>query len=124
MVEPAGLGRARQELGASRLLADGGFNPQAVSRACFATFYAAETALAEVGETRSKHSGVVAAFVQRCVRDEGANTQAGRLLRSLFDRRAQADYGVTTVPPEEAERAVRDATFVVDAIAAWLKERD
>jgi uncharacterized protein (UPF0332 family) len=94
-----------------------------VSRAYYAAFYAAEAALLELGETRSKHSGVVAAFIQYAVRDEGLDPKAGRYLRSLFDRRAQADYGTTPVPVDEAHRAVGDALSVVDTVAAWLDER-
>jgi len=56
------LVRSRQELAAARLLASGGFPAQAISRAYFAAFFAAEEALVTLGETRSKHSGVVSAF--------------------------------------------------------------
>jgi uncharacterized protein (UPF0332 family) len=115
-----GLGRARQELDAARLLADRGFGPQAVSRAYFAAFYAAEAALLALGETRSRHSGVVAAFATRVVRAQGLDEVIGRLLRSLFDRRAQADYGLASVPAEVARHAVADAERVVDAIATFL----
>lgn len=62
----------------------------------YAAFYAAEAALLALGETRSKHSGVVAAVAQVAVRRYGLDPQAGRLLRSLFDRRSQADYGRTS----------------------------
>ena len=117
------LGRARQELQAARLLAEAGFAPQAMSRAYYAAFYAAEAALMEIGETRPKHSGVVAAFAQRIVRDQDLDPGVGRLLRSLFDRRGQADYGVAPVPVDEARRAIHDAEIVVNAIRIWLAER-
>lgn len=116
-----GLERARQELGAAELLAHHGFPAQAVSRAYYAAFYAAETALVAIGETRSKHSGVVSAFSQLLVRDGQLDEQSGRLLRSLFERRSQADYELAPVPTEEATRAVADARLVVDAIAQWLR---
>jgi uncharacterized protein (UPF0332 family) len=87
------LARSRRELAASRHLATGGFPVQAISRAYYAAFYAAELALAELGETRSRHSGVVAAFGQLLVRAGTLDPAAGRLLRSLFERRARADYG-------------------------------
>lgn len=50
------LKRSDRELGAARALAENGFTEQAVSRAYFACFYAAEAALLSLGETRSKHS--------------------------------------------------------------------
>ncbi|GAC1542120.1 MAG: hypothetical protein NVS3B12_29970 [Acidimicrobiales bacterium] len=117
------VARAEDELGAARLLADGGFAAQAVSRAYYGAFYAAEAALLQVGETRSKPSGVVAAFVRFVVRPGGMDVNSGRLLRSLFDRRAQADYSEDAVPAEEADGAIRDAQIVINAVVAWLEDR-
>lgn len=112
--------RGREEIAAARLLADAGFGAATVSRSYYAAFYAAEAALLAFGETRSKHSGVVAAVAQIAVRRHGLDPQAGRLLRSLFDRRSQADDGLTVVPVGEAAIAVSDAQRMVDLIEAWL----
>lgn len=119
-----GLDRAHQELDAARLLAHAGFGPQAVSRAYYAAFYAAEVALLELGVTRSRHSGVIAAFIRHAVHDDALDDNVGRLLRSLFDRRGQADYGVAAVPDDEANRAVLDADAVVGAIDVWIESRN
>jgi uncharacterized protein (UPF0332 family) len=118
-----GLDRSRQEQAAARLLADQGFEAQAVSRAYFAAFFAAETALLALGETRSKHSGVISAFVHRLVRGGELGEETGRLLRSLFERRNQADYSSAEVPLEEADAAVLDAERVVRAVEVWLARR-
>ena len=115
--------RSRQELAAARLLASAGFHAQAVSRAYFAAFFAAEEALLALGETRSKHAGVVSAFGRRVVREGGLEEPAARLLRSLFERRNQADYVPVEVPEEEADHAIRDAERFVDAVQAWLRSR-
>ena len=115
-----GIARARQELAAARLLAANGFSAPAVSRAYHAAFCAAEAALLEVGETRAKHSGVVSAVGRLLVREHGLDEPAGRLLRSLFERRSQADYELAEVPGEEAGRAVEDAELVVKIIERWL----
>jgi hypothetical protein len=48
--------------------------------------------------------------------------RAGRLLRSRFERRGQADYDLTPVRPDDADRAIEDAEVVVDLIASWLAE--
>jgi len=114
------IARAEEELAAARLLAGGGFPAQAVSRAYSGAFYAAEAVLLELGETRSQHSAVVAAFVRLVVRPGGIDPDAGRLLRSLFDRRAQADYSEDAVPPEEAAAAIEDAETVIRAVVSWL----
>lgn len=112
--------RSRRELEAARFLADGGFAAQAVSRAYYAAFYAAEEALLALGETRSKHSGVIAAFEKLVVRRGGVDPWTGRHLRSLFRRRGEADYGALPASRTEADEAIHDAEAVVDAIESWL----
>jgi uncharacterized protein (UPF0332 family) len=113
--------RSRQELEAARVLVKEGFGAQAISRAYFAAFFAAEAALLVLGETRSKHAGVISAFGRRVVREGGLDESAGRLLRSLFERRNQADYGSASMTLEEAKMALREAEQFVDAVAEWIE---
>lgn len=114
------LGRSREELAAAQLLNDNGFPAQAISRSYYAAFYAAEAALLRLGEVRSKHAGVIAAVGKLLVVERGLDPQAGRLLRSLFERRSRADYEAESVPAREGARAIGDAAFVVSAIESWL----
>jgi uncharacterized protein (UPF0332 family) len=116
------LARSRQELGAARLLAESGFATQAISRAYYAAFYAAQEALLVLGETRSKHAGVLSAFVRLVVREGGVDEERGRLLRSLFERRNDADYGGIDASREDADEAIRDAEQLVDAVEGWLEQ--
>jgi uncharacterized protein (UPF0332 family) len=102
------------------VLTENGFPTQAISRAYYAAFHAAEGALLLLGETRSKHSGVLAAFARHVVREGGVDEERGRLLRSLFERRNDADHGGLDASREDAEEAIRDAERLVDAIEAWL----
>ena len=115
--------RAHQELGAAQSLADAGYPAQAVSSACYGSFFAAEAALLALDETRSKHSGVISAFTKLVVKDGACDPESGRLLRSLFDRRNRADYSTDDVPPEEARAAIEDARRVVDLVERWLTQR-
>jgi uncharacterized protein (UPF0332 family) len=117
------LARSRQELEAARLLVKAGFGAQAISRAYFAAFFAAEAAILLLGETRSKHSGVISAFGRRVVREGGLEESTGRFLRSLFERRNEADYGSPSVTVEEAGGALRDAEQFVEAVASWIRSR-
>jgi uncharacterized protein len=117
------LARSREELDAARLLADRGFDTQAVSRAYYAAFYAASEALLALGESRSKHSGVVAAFASVVVRKGDVKEEIGRALRSLFEQRNAADYGDNDVSSEQAEAALEKASKVVAAIERWLWNR-
>lgn len=124
MTEPGpALERSKQEIAAARLLASGGFAAQAVSRAYFAAFFAAEEALEALGVTRSKHAGVISAFGRLVVREGGLDEEAARLLRSLFERRSVADHSPIEVPAAEGEVAIADAERVVSAVGEWLAAR-
>ena len=115
------LHRAEEELAAARHLRSGGFAAQAISRAYYGAFFAAEVALARLGEARARHSGVIAAFGQLLIRAGDMDPDAGKLLRSLFDRRSAADHDWIDPPSDtEAERAIADAEHVVRAVADWL----
>ncbi len=116
--------RGRIELAAARHLAQGGYAAHAVSRAYFAAFHAAEVSLLLLGETRSKHAGVIAAFMQLLVKEGRVEEDVGRVLRSLFDRRNQADYVTPDVPKREAEAAISDAAQFLAAVERWIRARD
>lgn len=118
-----GIGRARRELAAARLLIDHTLCEPAVSRAYCAAFYAAESALLVIGETRSKHSGVLSAFGRHVVLVHGLDPEIGRLLHRLFTMRGEADHSFDAVEPATAERALSDAARVVDAVERWIADR-
>lgn len=115
------LVRARTELAAARHLFRGGFAVQALSRAYFAAFHAAEASLLLLGETRSRHAGVIAAFAQLLVKRGEVDEDVGRVLRSLFERRNQADYATLDVPKSEAEAAISDAERFLAAVEKWTR---
>jgi uncharacterized protein (UPF0332 family) len=117
------LTRSRRELEAARFLAEGGYFEQAVSRAYYAAFHAAQEALLALGETRSKHSGVLAAFERLVVREGGADPESGRLLRSLFRRKNEADYRAAPASQKEADSATDDAEQVIEVVGSWLADR-
>lgn len=94
-----------------------------MSRCYYAAFYVAEAALLSQGESRSKRAGVISAFGQLVVKREGVDEQAGRLLRSLYDRRSQADYDLGPVPQEVADQAIEDAEKVARIISLWLEQQ-
>lgn len=118
------LARASSDLDASRLLLNSGFLDQATSRAYYAAFYAAEAALLQLGETRSSHSGLIAAFGALVVKKGGFETNIAALLRELFDLRNDADYDLLgSLTQDDARRAIASAERFVSAVEAWLKVR-
>jgi len=114
------MARARTEIDAAGVLADAGFSDQATSRAYYAGFFAAEAALLSLGETRSKHSGVIAAFGRMVVKDGGFDPDIACTLRQLFELRNAADYSWLDAEPDDDVNAVALAQSFVEAVAAWL----
>lgn len=114
------LARARTDLDAARLLLTGRFADQAASRAYYAAFYAAEAALLLLGQTRSRHSGLIASFGKMVVKEGGFDREVAALLRDLFDLRNDADYDFAPLTEEHARAAVADAERFVIAIEEWI----
>lgn len=115
--------RVRTELDAAGVLAREGFSDQATSRAYYAAFFAAEAALLALGETRSKHSGVIAAFGRLVVKEGGLDPEVAGGLRQLFELRNAADYSWLDAPRDDEVDAVAPATRFADAVAEWLASR-
>jgi uncharacterized protein (UPF0332 family) len=116
------LARARSDLDASRLLLNSGFMDQAASRAYYAAFYATEAGLLRLGETRSSHSALIAAFGSLVVKQGGFEPSLAALLRELFDLRNDADYELLgSITRDSALRAVDSAERFVVAVETWLK---
>ena len=120
---PDPLARSRRGLAAAHHLAEGGFAAEAISRAYFAAFYAAEACLRALGQSRSKHSAVLSAFNELVVRSGEIKPDVGRILRSLFELRNDADYGSPDAPAGRATSAIADADRFVAAVEAWLQAR-
>jgi uncharacterized protein (UPF0332 family) len=117
------LFRSGRDLDAAAALTREGFHEAAISRAYYSAFYAAEAALLVLGESRSKHSGVLSAFARLIVLEGGLDPEIGRLLRSLFERRNQADYEAVEASYEEARAAVADAGRVIEEVSGWVGRR-
>lgn len=115
--------RSRTELAAGRTLAERGFGAQAVANAYYAAFFAAEASLLALGETRSKHSGVISAFGERLLKTGAVDLETGLLLRDLFELRNKATYDAFDVKPERAVQALADAERFLAAVEDWLRDR-
>jgi uncharacterized protein (UPF0332 family) len=119
-----GVARAREELFAAHLLGTTGFAAQSVAHAFRAAVSAAEAALLLLDRAPGPEpAAIVAAFVRHVVRERGVDPEAGRLLRSLLNRAAQANAD-GAVPQAQAPLAIADATVVVDTVATWLDKAE
>lgn len=117
------LERSRRTLGAADVLLVSGYNDEAISRAYYAVFYAAEVALLQLGVKRSKHAGVVSAFGQHLVGAGAIDEEYGKIFRDLFDDRNDADYGPGGATEERARKDLDNAGRFIDAIGSWLAEK-
>ncbi len=109
---------------AARLLLDGGFPTQAISRAYYAAFYAGKAALDVIAQSSSTHAGLITAFGQGVVLEGGFDRQLGKVLASLFGQRSEADYEGLDAQPDEAAGAIADAERFVEAVEAWIAARE
>jgi len=109
---------------AAHNLADS-FYGSAINRAYYAIFYAANALLATQGITRSKHSGVIAAFRQYFVKPGFIEIEYGDIYGRVMDDRHISDYDVETpIEPDRARTDLEDAHRFVDQIGRYLKEGD
>lgn len=120
---PALLARARTELDAACVLLREGFEAQSTSRAYYAAFFAAEAALLALGVSRSKHSGVIAAFGRLIVKDGGLDHAVGSSLRRLFELRNAADYTWLDDSGAGSAEAIEIAEQFVQCVTAWIEQQ-
>jgi uncharacterized protein (UPF0332 family) len=83
--------RAHRSLRSARNILDDGDHDFAISRAYYAMFYAATAALLSQGITRTKHSGVIAAFGQHLVKSGKMTAEHQRALQAAFRDRSVGD---------------------------------
>ena len=103
-------------------LADG-FYGSAVNRAYYAILYSANALLATQGITRSKHSGVIAAFRQFFVKPGLIEAEYGEIYARVMDDRHTSDYDVgAPIGPDRAQTDLNDAQRFVDRIERYLQE--
>ncbi|MFW6108184.1 MAG: HEPN domain-containing protein [bacterium] len=104
------LEKARESLGAARLLLKGGYTDFAASRAYYTMFYAAEALLEGKGLAYSKHAGVISGFGQHFARTGRVAVEYHKYLREGQDLRHSGDYGPPhQVTTEMAQRTITRA---------------
>ncbi len=118
------LARARTEVRAARALAAAEFPEQAISRAYYGAFYAAEAALLTLGETRSKHTGVLSAFGLMVIKEGGFDATLGGELRRLFELRNTADYSWLGTPQPDDHNSIAAAEQFIDGVEQWMEADD
>jgi uncharacterized protein (UPF0332 family) len=97
---------AREAMRSAHFNFDGGFFGVAVNRAYYAFFYAATGLLLTVDLTRSKHSGVLAAFREQFVKPGIISVEDSRAYGEAMELRNVTDYEMLGRVDEDMARVV------------------
>ncbi len=116
------LEKAQRKLGVAEKLLKSGDYDDAVSRAYYAVFHAAQALLMTEGEKADTHKGVVTLFSLLFVKTGKFSRNLGKYLANLKDDRESGDYEVFSYLDEEtAETAVMEAREFMKETMAYLK---
>jgi len=116
------LAKADEKLRAASSLLRQRYYPDAVSRAYYAVFHAAQAALLREGEQATTHRGLVTLFGLLLVKTGKIEARYGRFLSNLKDDREQSDYEVfAQIDRSIALRAIREARAFVQRIRRLVR---
>jgi uncharacterized protein (UPF0332 family) len=117
------LDHARESLESAASSIEHGFCATAINRAYYAIFYAASGLLLTRDISRSKHSGVIAAFRQYFVGSGLIEPEYSDLYGDVMDARVDSDYEMTFEPDEATAREKsEDARRFVERMTRYLLE--
>ncbi len=116
------MARAKTTLAAARLLSDNNYPAEAVSRAYYATFYAATALLHSEGITVAKHSAVISQVGQHFAKTGRLTPRLHRILLDMFDERQSADYSGTSFSDERVTVDYQNAEEFVAAVQDYLEQ--
>lgn len=115
------LEAAHEAIVAGQYAMDGGFFGMGANRAYYACFYAATALLLTRGITRSKHSGVLAAFRYEFIRTRLIESHYSDTYGEAFAARHIVDYDmVGDLTPEEAKKTLANTRAFVARIETYL----
>ncbi len=115
------LAKAREKARVARDLYAKGEWDDAISRAYYAAYHAAQAALLTEGQRADTHKGIVTLFGLLLVKTGKLDKRWGKLLSNLKDDREAGDYEALSYLDEEtARRAVREAEEFVAAIERYV----
>lgn len=115
------LAKAADKARVARTLLSAGEWEDAVSRAYYAAFHAAQAALLTEGQRGETHKGVITLFGLLLVKTGKFDRKWGKLLANLKDDREASDYEALSWTDEAtARRAVEEAEQFVSEVQRYL----
>jgi hypothetical protein len=116
------MAKSRQSLEAAKLLLNSGLSEDAISRAYYAMFHAAEALLEQRQIDVSSHRGVMSAVGQEWVRTGQLSRTLIRNLQDAFRRRQEADYATPSgLNQEDAAEVIQWAEEFLAAAQQLLQ---
>jgi len=117
------LDQSEEELDASRLLFEGGFYREAISRAYYSMFHATQALLFLKEIFPKSHKGVIQKFGEEFVKSGVLETKMGHLLSQAESMRLKADYDVgVKITKDECEEILDNCEFFITKIKQTIKE--
>ena len=116
------LDKSREKLSVANTLFQSRNYEDAVSRAYYSAFHAAQALLLTEGLTADTHQGLVNLFGLHFVKTGKLNRKFGKFLANLKDDRENSDYEIFSgIDKETAEQAVSEAKEFLEASEKFLK---
>jgi len=114
--------KAAEKLRVAEILLRDGAYDDAVSRAYYAAFHAAQAVLLTEGLTATTHQGLVNLFGLHLVKTGKVEKKFGKILANLKDDREHSDYEVySTIDQATAEQAVSEAKEFLAAAQQYVQ---
>lgn len=117
------MAKAKEKLRVAQTLLKNGDHEDAVSRAYYAAFHAAQAALLTEGLSAGTHQGLVNLFGLHFVKTGKLDRKLGKFLSNLKDDRENGDYEIySAIDEETATTAVAEAKDFVSGITQYLSK--
>lgn len=116
--------RAREDLEAAHLLYDAGNYRIANNRAYYAIFHAMREVLVFDDFDSSKHSGVIAEFRRRYIKEGIFPIEISKMIGSAFTIRNASDYDDMFIASKsETEEQINDAEYVYRILSEYISRQ-
>ncbi len=116
--------RAREDLEAAHLLYDAGNYRIANNRAYYAIFHAMRAVLVFDDFDSSKHSGVIAEFRRRYIKEGIFPIEISKMIGSAFTIRNASDYDDMFIASKsETEEQINDAEYVYRILSEYISRQ-
>jgi hypothetical protein len=114
--------RAKEDLDAAHLLFDAGNYRIANNRSYYAIFHALRAVLVFDNFDSSKHSGVIAEFRRKYIKEGIFPVEVSKMIGAAFTIRSASDYDDMFVASKsETEEQIKNAEYIYNMLSAYIE---